>query len=323
MSVWQEIVDYTVPSNTTSVVLDNFGTITKDDFIKVVTTHYALNETAFLTIFPNNQTSESNYHVQILNAIGSGVSSVRLNAAYLGDTFLNTISMYETIIKISENNIYNAFTNGNHRNDSDSRVQFYYTTSSGVSFSGGINSLTFTTNRTNGIGAGSRIQIYRLNAEKVADITVSSNTTQVDITGLDIGKGSEYLLVSDSLPNPTSSRDILLFVNNDTITTNYYSQVIYGTGTAAVAIRLNTALLVGGGTGLSSISYSYLKLSNTGSYTGQHYEIRNYGTSNILIDNAFVSSTAENITSINQLNIKSTLTNGIASGSRFTLYKLY
>jgi hypothetical protein len=33
MGAWQEIVDYTVPSNTTSVVLDSFGTITKDDFV--------------------------------------------------------------------------------------------------------------------------------------------------------------------------------------------------------------------------------------------------------------------------------------------------
>jgi hypothetical protein len=38
MGAWQEIVDYTVPSNTTSVVLDSFGTITKDDFVKVVAT---------------------------------------------------------------------------------------------------------------------------------------------------------------------------------------------------------------------------------------------------------------------------------------------
>ena len=38
MGAWQEIVDYTVPSNTTSVVLDSFGTITKDDFVKVVIT---------------------------------------------------------------------------------------------------------------------------------------------------------------------------------------------------------------------------------------------------------------------------------------------
>jgi hypothetical protein len=34
----------------------------------------------------------------------------------------------------------------------------------------------------NGIGTGSRIQIYKLAAEKVADITVGSNTTQVDIS---------------------------------------------------------------------------------------------------------------------------------------------
>jgi hypothetical protein len=36
-----------------------------------------------------------------------------------------------------------------------------------------------------------------LAAEKVADITVGSNTTQVDISSLSIDKDSEYLLVSD------------------------------------------------------------------------------------------------------------------------------
>lgn len=40
---------------------------------------------------------------------------------------------------------------------------------------------------------GSRFQLYKLVAEKVADIIVPSNTTSVDITGLDIGKGGSII----------------------------------------------------------------------------------------------------------------------------------
>jgi len=81
MGSWEEIVDYVVPSNTTSVTLNNFGTITKDDFIKIHTT--IINPTSSLChvrLFANNNNSTTDYYTQRLTGEDNSVISSRFNS---------------------------------------------------------------------------------------------------------------------------------------------------------------------------------------------------------------------------------------------------
>jgi hypothetical protein len=323
MSAWKKIVDYTVPSNTTSVVLDNFGTITKDDFISIRVDHNAITAAINLRVLANNSVN-ANYHTQILRGIGSTVNAGRFNASVFNETSLNKTSTTFMYLKLSENDRANFFCNTNRENDSEVMVLFHYITSSGATFANGITSLTFTREDNVFIGANSRIQIYRLAAEKVADITVTSNTTQVDITGLDIEKESEYLLVSNITNNISADLFLNAFINNNTTATNYYAQTIAASGTSLGAGRLNNAnIAIYRGATAPNLLYTYFKLSNIGVYTAQSYNIIFKGNSGIEIWNTFVSSVAESITNINQFNLISTGTNGIGTGTRFELYKLY
>ena len=321
MAAWKEIVDYTVPSNTTSVTFNNFGTITKDDFIKINATIVNNNVGNVAIGILGNSSVSSNYHRQSLSASGSIVAAARANDHFVSG--INALKTTNMMIygKLSENDRLNLFSNTFQEIDSAVQNTFFYTTSSGVTFADHITSLTFTSNVTNGIGAGSRIQIYKLTAKKVADILVTSNTTQVDITGLDIKKGDEYLLVGEH-NWATLNQGLSLFANNNTTATNYFSQQIRGNGSNADASRTNGSLIVNSAQpGQPNLFYSHIKLSNIGAYTAQNYVIRRMG-SELQTQNYFLSSSAENITSITNLTL-STNNNGIGSGSRFELYRLY
>jgi hypothetical protein len=325
MGAWTEIVDYTVPSNTTSVVLNTFGTITKDDFIKVVLTIVG-GGAGNIAAYPNTTAgvsgfnTETNYHRQILRGDGSGIEVNRANRTEIAYTAaLNAVSTSIAYVKISENGKYNLFANYSIRLDSSHDLVYGYTTSSNLTFNDPITSLTFAHLATNGIGTGSRIQIYRLDAEKVADITVATNSTQVDIPSLSIGKGDEYLLVSDI---SSAGGDYLLTPNDLTTNTQYYSQLISGVASTASANRVNTPRFATGSNTFKSMSHIHIKVSEIGAFTAQSYEMFQYGTSNVSVFNWFISSTYENLTSITKLNVRSTGTNQIESGSRFILYKL-
>jgi hypothetical protein len=333
MGAWTEIVDFTFTANETSRAFTGLN-ITKDDFIKVV---FHLKDGSgggsnAPSLYPNTAAGVSgfntttNYHRQVLVGTDTTVGASRNNINIVHTTTANDNSTMIGYIKISENGKFNIFTNRTDRDSSTLNVVFDYTTSSNLTFNDPITSLTFST-VTNGLGNGSRIQIYRLDAEKVADITVTSNSTQVDIpvTGsLDpaITKDSEYLLVSDILNNSTGFPTYRLMVNDNTTITDYHSQRIGGNGSTTFATRFNDPLITTTAAGSRVMIYSHIKLSEIGAYTSQNYGIGSYGSTEPVLQNAFVSSTAENITSITKLNVGVAATDGLGSGSRFILYKL-
>ena len=315
MGAWELLQDLTVQSNTTSVVLNSFGTITKDDFYKIVFTSItATSQDNQVALYANTATTSTNYHSERLTG-GSSVSAERRNDSFFCDTEKNGVAESGiAYLKLSQNDRLNIFVNSNKRISADLINQFSYITSSGATFSSGITSLTFASTGPGSFATGSRFQIYKLAAQKVADITVGSNTTQVDIPNLSIDKDSEYLLVGDL----TGAVATQLFINDNTTTTDYYSQRIEGDGSFAGAQLSNQPYYL-----LTGVGYAHIKLSNIGAYTYQSYGIRSYGTNSLRIENWFGSSTAENITSITKLNIKATVTNAILANSRFQLYKLY
>lgn len=314
---WKSIQDYTVPSNTTSVTLNSFGTITKDDFIKINITTPS-NASGFLSLL-GNSSSSSNYHMQQLFANGTSVSASSVNANQLNSS--SGQSNIFVLAKLSQDNKLNIFSN-QVVETSSVYGGFNYITSSGATFPSGINSLTFTSTTTNGIGAGTRIQIYKLQAEKVADITVGSNTTQVDISNLNIKRNAEYLLMSDIDLAGTSGSRIYLNANGNTTQSNYYSAQLQSYFSTIAADRLNEAMYTYAYYPNRSVSYTHIKLSEIGAFTWQGYGNFN-NASDIRVMNFFGSSTTENITSVTELNIGANIANAIGAGSRFTLYKLY
>ena len=314
MGAWQEIVDYTVPSNTTQVDFTGLN-ITKDDFIKV----FINGNLGSYELYAENVLTTTNYYNQMIQADASSITASRFNTPriYLAGTGGASAFGY---IKLSENNKLNAFFNNTVFDSSSIRNRPTYMTSTS-SFTSGINTLNFIAESADLIN--SRIQIYKLKAEKVADVLVNSNTTQVDITGLDIKKGDEYLLVSDINNNTSNGGGFNLYVNNNTTASNYYSQRVRGAGSSADANRYTDAIMTRMAGNNRGIAYSHIKLSNIGAYTSQNYSLIHYGTSILEIGNYFVSSTSENISSIKQLNIVREVATIIGNETRFQLYKLY
>ena len=327
MGAWTELVDFTFTANETSRAFSGLS-ITEDDFIKIVATvtNGSSTETV-IRLFPNTTVGVSgfdtntNYHTQALLGNGTSVSASRSNINLLGFAVGSQTATFTSFAKLSENGKFNTFSLRNNQLTSSLLTSFDYCTSSNLTFNDTITSLTFTAGTTNGLGTGSRIQIYRLDAEKVADITTTANATQVDISSLSIGKDSEYLLVSDIAPT-TASGDIRLFPNDLTTASNYYSQFIGGNGSTTLADRLNLPLIGTNNTSRNTLNYTHIKLSEIGAYTYQTYELRDVGSSSMVLLNSFGSSTSEAITSITKLNVVHSGTNGISSGSRFILYKL-
>ena len=321
MGAWTELVDFTFTADETSRAFSGLS-ITKDDFIKIVFTNVnGSGSDSIVALFANTETTNTDYHSQFLIGFGSTVAAGRDNFSRFATTNASETGTQIGYLKLSENDRLNVFTNYNAENDTDIRNGFAYTTSSGATFTSGITSLTFTSNQTDGLGDGSRIQIYRLDAEKVADITVASDTTQVDISSLSIGKDDEYLLVGNVIA--AAAKNLLFMVNDNTTRTDYNVQFIRGNGSTDSAGRINNAIMTSTQNGTTSLFYSHIKLSEIGAYTSQNYELENAGGTTPVLTNWFISSTAENISSITKLNLVSEQgTATIGSDSRFILYKL-
>jgi hypothetical protein len=155
----------------------------------------------------------------------------------------------------------------------------------------------------------------------LADITVGTATTNVDISGLSIGKGDEILLVSDIKNAITNSFVGSIFVNGETTITNYYSQRLLANGTSLSSLRANSSVYTTTTDDASTIAISKIKLTNNGYIVSQNDNVREYGLNTIMLEARYIASTFT-ATSITSLRINSNLTNAIGIGSRFQLYKV-
>jgi hypothetical protein len=59
-----------------------------------------------------------------------------------------------------------------------------------------VSSLTVSSNNSNAFAANSRVSIYRLKAQKVADVILTQEAGSLTIAGLNIEKDSEYMMIS-------------------------------------------------------------------------------------------------------------------------------
>lgn len=167
----------------------------------------------------------------------------------------------------------------------------------------------------------SRRSVVKNEYQLLADITVSSATTQVDITGLNIGKDEEIVLVSDI--NNTSGSGIIafLYANANYTNTNYYAQNIYANGTSVTGGRDNAPIYMAISASSKGFSITKIKLTNNGYIVSQSSEVRDYGVSTMYMIEEYLTSTFT-ATSIISLRISVSTTNAIGIGSRFQLYKV-
>ena len=163
-----------------------------------------------------------------------------------------------------------------------------------------------------------RRSVVKNEYELLADITVSSATTQVDITGLNIGKDEEIVLVSDYV---CVDGNAYIGFNNNTTLTNYYVQTINANGTSPSSIRYNLPILLGAITNAKSFGISKIKLTNSGYCVWQTNSIREYEYTSMFLFDVYGTSVFT-VTPITSIRIFSSSANGIGIGSRFQLYKV-
>lgn len=154
------------------------------------------------------------------------------------------------------------------------------------------------------------------------DIIVSgSAVTQVDISGLNIGKGEEIVLVCDFVNTSGTSGSYFLFVNTNYTNTNYWKQYLFADSTSVVSARANNAQFAYCENGQKSYASSKIKLTNSGYLIYQSSSIREYSSVNPRIFEFYGTSTFTT-TNITSIRISSEVANGIGIGSRFQLYKV-
>lgn len=320
---YELIGDVTVGTATTQVDFTGLN-IGKDDELLLVSdwiNSYSSGHSMLLRV--NGNTTATAYWYQGLTANSTSVTGERYNNQTMtwADS-LNQRNLTLSKFKLS-NSGYIVRQSETLQKYGGSSTFIFNTFATSTFTADSITSLSIVTTATNGIGTGSRFQLYKLVAEKVADIIVPSNTTSVDITGLNIGKDGEYYLVSDFY-NPTASDvNYQLFVNNNTTSTNYYFQRINAVGTGDTGNKAND----------SSIGYTYptpsrysfsasrIKLTNSGYAVTQSDGTYTYGGGGVHLSKRYNTSTFT-ASAITQLTITASVTNVIGANSRFTLYKL-
>lgn len=157
--------------------------------------------------------------------------------------------------------------------------------------------------------------------ELLADITVGTATTSVDITGLNIGKGDEVVLVSDCV-NPTGSTSSPgIFFNGNNSVSSYYVQRLTANPTTVSGQRQNYNYMTNIVSGSSAISFCNIKLTNSGYAVYQANTNTRYGTSNTYLEGGYNTSTFT-LSGITSIRIASDITNAIGIGSRFQLYRI-
>jgi hypothetical protein len=153
--------------------------------------------------------------------------------------------------------------------------------------------------------------------QKVAEVTVSSNTTSVSLTGLDINTAKMYIL-QFLVKNAGTACFYYLFVNNNTTQTNYYTQYFGVGGTGTNAQRANDARFNYTNASSESFVCSFIGLTPDGKYKALTIDGRQTGSSTE-VDLEFASSTFT-MSNITDLTIQAGSANQIAAGSKVILW---
>jgi hypothetical protein len=151
--------------------------------------------------------------------------------------------------------------------------------------------------------------------------TVTLPQTQIDITGLSIGKNDELRLVYTLVGDTTTTAFYDLRAND--ITSNYHSQFLFGVGSSLSASRQTDSRFSFARSNRPSAGFADIKVSNNDRFVAQSQFVSRIGSDSTAIENAnYNIVNTGTVTSITKLSIVSNRTNGIATGSRIRLYKV-
>jgi len=151
--------------------------------------------------------------------------------------------------------------------------------------------------------------------KKVAEVSPSSNVTSFDITGLDINTHKFYLIFVRFKNATGSSITFYMFIEGDTTQSNYIHRWFYGDGSSAYTGTSNYAVLCdapasGPGTAMVWLQRDYDGYARWFVTENVH--------SVVTMTRAIRKTTT--VSNITQLRFQSSASNGIAAGSRVTIY---
>ena len=160
---YELLADYTVSGSAISSYTFSGLNITSDDEVVFVSDITNQNNTSFLYLYVNGNTTTTNYNSQQIEATGTNVSGVRTN-----DTrAIVSIPNYKTYAMINiklTNNGYLVFqSHTNYKYGSEIGIVEHFGTSTFTLSS--IKSLTLTSSVASAIGIGSRFQLYRVKGQ--------------------------------------------------------------------------------------------------------------------------------------------------------------
>lgn len=158
-------------------------------------------------------------------------------------------------------------------------------------------------------GAGSLLASYTV---------AGSAVTSIDFTGLDITTHKSYRIEAELSNATADAAEISLFINNDTTTTDYYSQWASDIDTTQAAARVNKPEFaeLPASSGVSSVGY-VKKTGGYASYQGNNLQSTGSGVKST---RAAISKTAT-VTNITQLTFTSSVASSIAVGSTIRIYR--
>lgn len=324
MAAYNKIIDFVVSSATTSVSLSGFATINKGDFIKIVATIVnPENSLNTLSLFVNNETTTTDYrhHLYSVNNDTTNVDTNDLEEnkwAVINNNKTSTIVSY---VMINANDKFVARTNFNLENDTainfgDGFVSSNINTTT-------ITSFQITSSTTNGIGADSKIEIYKLDPRDIIEIETTEPVTQIDFTNLNITNENEYLLVANANNASGSIINIGLFVNNNTNNSDYRRVNIQKQKETTINTfrSSNSTFIFISSDGENAVAYCTIKLSQNNVFTYQSLNTR-HENSELTLTRVYGTNVENTFETITKLNIVAT-SEGIDTNSKFTLYKLY
>jgi len=154
----------------------------------------------------------------------------------------------------------------------------------------------------------------------ISDLTVDSDCDYVEWTGLDILTDGVYVIFG-AWKNPTSSdTGILLFINGNETSTNYYTQILKGSGTNIYVARRDFPEVAVAHANQSNSFILFVLLAPDGYLRAiAPTNMNSPATPEVEVRCITSTFTVSNITSIR---IQASVSGGIGAGSRFILCRV-
>ena len=318
---YRAIASTTLVANAESVSFTNLG-ITKDDICRIEIAALKTTSSNYLYLMINGDTTQTNYHNEFVNMNDTSIACVNQNFpafAYADvgeETNIICDFMLTTLGYLSwQTNVTRFVTT-----QASIRQGTFYGCSDVAHAN--IDSIEIDCGGVGTLAIGTKITIYVLEAEKVADVNITAATTSVTLGSLDISADDAYLLVRDMVCG-ASATSYQLCVNEDTTLTNYYNVYWNAYDTTIAASKVNDPFAgYLSSIGDRSVAFINISLSRSGRFLANVKENRllSAGVRGVVLKTKIAK--VADVGSIASINLLANKANGMAADSRIRLYKL-